>query len=73
MNQTGMKILASARKKTRLPIITKPASAKSLPAHASELFSKEAAATDFYVLAYPNENNRRSGQEWRQTPWTIGD
>ena len=71
MNQTGMKILASARKKTRLPIITKPASVKNLSTHAAGLFSKEAAATDFYVLAYSNENNRRGGQEWRRTPWTI--
>jgi len=71
MNHTGMKILAEARKKARLPIITKPASAKSLSGRASDLFLKEAAATDFYVLSYPGENNRSGGQEWRQTPWRV--
>jgi len=69
MSHAGMSILAEARKKARLPIITKPASAKSLSGRASDLFSKEAASTDFYVLAYPAENNRCGGQEWRQTPW----
>ena len=73
MNRTGMKILACARKKTRLPIIIKPASAQSLSERGLELFNKEAAATDFYVLAYPDENNRHGGQEWRQTPWTKSD
>ncbi|MCL2151355.1 MAG: nucleotidyltransferase family protein [Oscillospiraceae bacterium] len=69
VNHTGMKVLANARKKTRLPIITKPASVKSLSGRASDLFNKEAAATDFYVLSYKGENNRYGGQEWRQTPW----
>jgi len=68
MNRTGMKLLGSARKKTRLPIITKPASAKGLSGRAAELFHKEAAATDFYVLAYPTETNRTGAQEWRQSP-----
>jgi predicted nucleotidyltransferase len=69
MNRMGMKVLAEARKKSRLPIITKPASAKSLSGRALDLFNKEAAATDFYVLSYQGENNRCGGQEWRQTPW----
>jgi predicted nucleotidyltransferase len=71
MNRTGMKVLAEARKKTRLPIITKPASAKSLPGRGLDIFNKEAAATDFYVLSYQGENNRCGGQEWRQTPWRV--
>ena len=69
MSHTGMSILAEARKKARLPIITKPASAKSLSGRASDLFCKEASATDFYVLSYQAENDRCGGQEWRQTPW----
>jgi len=71
MNRIGMKVLAEARKKTRLPIITKPASAKNLSGRALDLFYKEAAATDFYVLSYPGEHNRGGGQEWCQTPWRV--
>jgi len=68
LNRTGMKLLGEARKKARLPIITKPASARRLPGRAARLFELEAAATDFYVLAYQNEGERSGGQEWRQTP-----
>ena len=71
MSGTGMGLLAMARKKARLPIITKPASAKGLSGRASELFCKEAAATDFYALAYPGETNRAGGQEWRQSPIVL--
>ena len=68
MNRVGMGLLKGARKNTKLPIITKPSSAKTMPGRAARMFSKEAAATDFYVLAYQNENYRTGGQEWRQSP-----
>jgi len=71
MNRVGMKLLGAARKKTRLPIITKPATSKKLAGRAAELFSKEAAATDFYVLAYPDESHRAGEQEWRQSPTVL--
>jgi len=68
LNSAGMELLGEARKKARLPIITKPASARRLPDRAARLFELEAAATDFYVLAYQNGGERSGGQEWRQTP-----
>ena len=68
MNSTGMKLLKKAQEKARLPIITKPASAHKLSERAARLFCLEAAATDFYVLAYPGEGSRSGGQEWRMTP-----
>jgi predicted nucleotidyltransferase len=71
MNRVGMGLLKSARKLARLPIITKPASVHRLHGRAAELFYKEAAATDFYVLAYPDEGNRHGGQEWRQSPAVV--
>jgi len=68
MNSTGMRLLGTARKSTRIPVITKPASVHKLSGRAVDLLCKEAAATDFYVLGYQNESNRSGGQEWRQTP-----
>jgi len=73
MNSTGMKLLKQAQEKARLPIITKPASARKIMGRAAELFEKEAAATDFYVLAYQNEEARQSGQEWRRSPVVINN
>jgi len=68
MNSSGMKVLKEARKKAKLPIITKPASARGLGAQAVNLFCKEAVATDFYVLAYTGEKHRRGGSEWQTSP-----
>ena len=69
MGPVGQKMLRHIKKEARLPVLTKPAGAKKLPGRAGEMFVKEAAATDFYVLAYPNEAMRGGGQEWRLSPY----
>jgi len=69
MNTKGMKLLNKARKKARLPIITKPASVYGLHDMAIKLFELEASATDFYTLAYPKEEERKGAQEWRTSPF----
>lgn len=71
MNEKGIGLLHAARKKSRLPIITKPVSVRRLPDGAIGLFSKESEATDFYVLGYPDERCRSGGQEWRKTPVIV--
>jgi len=71
MNTTGMKLLAKSREKSKLPIITKPASVYKLNKASVELFELEAAVTDFYVLSYPKEEERRGGQEWCRSPVII--
>jgi predicted nucleotidyltransferase len=71
MNSTGKNLLAKTRKKTKLPIITKPASVYGLNETAVKLFELEAAATDLYVLAYQKEEERSAGQEWRKSPIVI--
>jgi len=68
MNSTGMDLLGKARKKVKLPVITKPAAVYKMDDHSIKMFELEAAATDFYVLAYPDESQRTGGQEWRQSP-----
>ncbi|MCL2366736.1 MAG: nucleotidyltransferase family protein [Oscillospiraceae bacterium] len=72
LNQTGMTLLNSARKKATLPIITKPASAAKMSGRTAKMFYKEAATSDFYALSYPNEKWRTGGSEWKQTPIIIG-
>jgi predicted nucleotidyltransferase len=71
MNTTGMKLLSKARKKAKLPIITKPASVYELNDTAVKLLELEAAATDFYVLAYQKEEERKGAQEWRLSPIVV--
>jgi len=71
MNQKGKKLLKTANDKASLPVITKPAAVKKLPGEALRIFNKEVGSTDFYTLAYNNENERRGGLEWRQTPKIV--
>jgi len=68
MNEKGKKLLAKARKKANLPIITKPASVCKMDGRAIKQFKLESSATDLYTLAYENENNRIGGQEWLISP-----
>jgi len=68
MNGVGAGLLREIAKSARLPVITKPASAKKLAGRAGDLFRKEAAATDFYVLGYSEAQMRAGGREWRISP-----
>jgi len=71
MNETGKKLLGEARKKAKLPVIIKPASVNDLNPQARRIFELEAAATDFYSLAYSNVMERTGGQEWRKSPLIV--
>ncbi|MCL2392531.1 MAG: nucleotidyltransferase family protein [Oscillospiraceae bacterium] len=70
MNDMGKQLLSAARKASRLPIITKPASVQKLSGRAVDLFYKEAKATDFYTLAFDCEG-RAGASEWRQSPYIL--
>jgi len=71
LNKVGMKVLSSARKKATIPIITKPASALKMSGCTAEMFCKEVAVSDFYVISYQNEKWRTGGSEWKQSPIII--
>jgi predicted nucleotidyltransferase len=71
MNGAGRELLRDIKARIDMPIITKPAEAHELPPRARELFYKEAAATDFYTLAYPNEKQRTGAQEWTISPRVV--
>ncbi len=64
-NNAGRRFLSSIRGKTSLPVITKTADFKtsSLP-YVSDMIQLEAAASDQYVLGYPNPLMRGSGSEF---------
>lgn len=64
-NNAGRRLLSTIRGKTALPVITKTADFKtsSLPC-VSDMIQLEAAASDQYVLGYPNPLMRGSGSEF---------
>jgi len=71
MNDKGIRLLKSVKKRTELPVIIKPASVLKLSKAAIGTFNTEAAATDFYSLAYSKEEQRAGGREWRQSPVVL--
>jgi len=71
MNDKGKKLLGAARKKAELPVIVKPSSAKKLTERAADMFETDAAATDFYVLAFNDPKERSGGKEWSVNPVII--
>ena len=60
MNDVGKKILAKARKASSIPIITKPAQGKGIPA-----FEKSVMFSDLYALL--SQNGEVS--EWKRSPY----
>ena len=69
--QRGRDLLREMDGKTRVPILTKPAAVKDLPAPAGEIFDLNAAARDFYVLGYEAAEERTGSSDWRASPVTV--
>ena len=67
----GRLLLREIKGRSFVPVITKPAAARSLGEDARRLFRKEADATDLYVLAFPGKENRAGGREWTTSPLFV--
>ena len=70
-NGRGREHLRRLADSATVPIVTKPASVKSLDARSAALFTLSAAAHDFYTLAYPDPACRRPGEDWRRSPVMV--
>lgn len=70
MNQRGRALLAEARRRAALPILTKPADVRRLSPEAQAVFRREVLATDLYTLAFPGDP-APGGAEWREGPRVL--
>ena len=70
-NSRGLEILRLAKTKSRIQIITKPASAKILPANELKIFELGCAAADLYALGFQSPEARRGGESWRKSPFIL--
>lgn len=64
----GRGILRLADGRSRVPVITKSAMGRKLPAEERECFELNAAAHDLFVLGCPAVTERRGGGDWRASP-----
>ena len=70
-NSRGCEYLRVLSKDPTIPVITKPAAARTLSAEREQVFALGAAANELYVLAYRAEQERRGGQDWRTSPKIV--
>jgi predicted nucleotidyltransferase len=68
-NERGRRLLKDCRETATLPILTKPASVRSLPEPARRLFEAECRVDDLYGLAL--EAPAPCGGLWRQSPVVV--
>ena len=69
--ERGRVLLRQAQDKARVPLITKPASARRLSPESLAVFELGAGARDLYVLAYRAAAERRGGSDWRTGPAMV--
>lgn len=69
MNGRGREILREMKRRSRLPIITKPASSRRLTEEAQRIFMLEARAADIYSLLMPEVG--AGGEEYRRGPVCV--
>lgn len=69
--ERGRALLRQAQDKSRVPIITKPASARRLPRETLGIFELGSGARDLCVLAYRAAAERRGGGDWRTGPAMV--
>ena len=70
-NDRGRALMKQMKKTASLPIITKPAHARTLPPEARRLFELEARCTDLYDLCLPDIP--APGREWTTNPVMLGE
>lgn len=68
-NERGCALLKDISVLSRVPVITKPASVKSLDDECKRVFKLCSDARDLYVLGYTAREERRGGTDWRTSPY----
>ncbi|NCB52136.1 MAG: nucleotidyltransferase [Clostridia bacterium] len=70
-SETGRTLLRDAANRTRVPIVTKPATVKEIDREALGIYNLGVMAHDLYVLGYAAKEERRGGADWKIGPALI--
>ena len=71
INARGRALLRDMKERAALPILTKPAHARTLSSEGQRLFELESQCTDLYDLCF--ETIPSPGREWRTGPVVLGE
>ena len=67
-NARGREVLRIAQEKSKIPILTKPATVRELDDTCKKVFILNSDAHDLYVLGYSAVEERRGNGDWRTSP-----
>lgn len=67
-NARGREVLRIAQERSRIPILTKPATVRELDDACKKIFVLNSNAHDLYVLGYGAAEERRGNGDWRTSP-----
>ncbi|MDO4815990.1 MAG: nucleotidyltransferase family protein [Bacillota bacterium] len=70
-NERGCALLKEMNVKSRIPVLTKPASVKDMGMECKRIFELGARVHDLYVLGYTAREERRGGADWRNSPKIV--
>lgn len=72
-NKRGRTLLSEIKKRSAVPILTKPAAVRQLDSESLRLFTCGAQAHDLYVLGYRAQDERRGCDDWRRSPVILDE
>lgn len=70
-SERGCALLREMSVKSKVPVITKPASVRELDENCRHIFDICSSAHDFYSLGYTAKEERRGGADWRNSPKIV--
>lgn len=70
-NEKGCAVMRTIKENCSIPMISKPATARSLSADCTKLFANGAAAHDFFVLGYSGAGQKKAGLDWKTSPVIV--
>ncbi len=70
-NEKGCALLRELDGKSKVPLLTKPASVRQLSERAQKLFALGVSAHDLFVLGYTALEERKGGEDWRTGPKIV--
>lgn len=70
-NEKGCAMLREMNEKSEIPLLTKPASVRTLDENARRIFELGASAHDLYVLGCSAREERKGAGDWRTSPKIV--
>lgn len=73
ISPTGRRFLKERGEAGEIPLVTKPASVRTLGGETVRIFGISADAHDLFALQFVTNDDRKPGEDWRKGPFLVQD